>query len=37
MLSQQILRRFQKSITQAHIDAYKRDGAVCIRQILTPT
>jgi ectoine hydroxylase-related dioxygenase (phytanoyl-CoA dioxygenase family) len=30
-----IIQRIQSSVTQAHIDAYKNDGAVCIRQALT--
>ncbi len=30
-----IIQRITSSITQAHIDAYKNDGAVCIRQVLT--
>jgi ectoine hydroxylase-related dioxygenase (phytanoyl-CoA dioxygenase family) len=36
-LSQQIVQRVKKLLTQAHIDAYKKDGAVCIRQVLTTT
>ena len=36
-ISQQIIQRVKTVVTQAHIDAYKKDGAVCIRQILTPS
>ncbi|WP_454781986.1 phytanoyl-CoA dioxygenase family protein [Legionella sp. WA2022007384] len=35
-ISEPIIRRVEKAVTQAHIDAYKKDGAVCIRQILNP-
>ena len=33
-ISEQIIRRVEAAVTQAHIEAYKKDGAVCIRQIL---
>nr|WP_058517524.1 phytanoyl-CoA dioxygenase family protein [Legionella parisiensis] len=33
--SEQIIQRVEAAITQAQIDAYKKDGAVCIRQILS--
>lgn len=33
-ISQEVLQRVKKSVTQAHVDAYKKDGAICIRQIL---
>jgi ectoine hydroxylase-related dioxygenase (phytanoyl-CoA dioxygenase family) len=36
-LSQQIIQRAKASLTQAHIDAYKKDGAICIRQVLRAT
>lgn len=31
-----IIERAMKLVTQQHIDAYQKDGAVCIRQVLTP-
>ncbi|KTD61314.1 Phytanoyl-CoA dioxygenase [Legionella santicrucis] len=34
-ISQEVLQRVKESVTQTHIDAYKKDGAVCIRQILS--
>ncbi|WP_392536430.1 phytanoyl-CoA dioxygenase family protein [Legionella sp. 227] len=34
-ISQQIIQRVEAAITQDQIDAYKKDGAVCIRQILS--
>lgn len=34
-ISQQILQRVEAAVKQTHIDAYKKDGAVCIRQIIT--
>lgn len=35
-LSEQIIQRVEAAVTQAQIDAYKKDGAVCIHQILSP-
>lgn len=32
---QKIVHRIKYSVTQAHIDSYKKDGAICIRQVLT--
>ncbi|KTD09011.1 Phytanoyl-CoA dioxygenase [Legionella gratiana] len=34
-ITQEVIQRVKESVTQAHIDAYKKEGAVCIRQILT--
>lgn len=34
-ISQKIIQRVKESVTQAHIEAYKNDGVVCIRQILS--
>ncbi|WP_454784361.1 phytanoyl-CoA dioxygenase family protein [Legionella sp. WA2024007413] len=36
IISEQVIRRVESAVTQEHIEAYKKDGAVCIRQILTP-
>lgn len=33
----EILQRVNFSVTQEHMNAFKKDGAVCIRQILTST
>ncbi|MGM9454541.1 phytanoyl-CoA dioxygenase family protein [Legionella bozemanae] len=35
-LSEQIIQRVEAAVTQAQIGAYKKDGAVCIHQILSP-
>lgn len=35
-ISEKIIQRVEAAVTQSHIDAYKKDGAVCIRQILSP-
>lgn len=35
-ISEQIIQRVEVAVTRAQIDAYKKDGAVCIRQILNP-
>lgn len=35
MTKPEILQRVIKSVTQEHIESYKKDGAVCIRQLLT--
>ncbi|AWN75114.1 phytanoyl-CoA dioxygenase family protein [Legionella anisa] len=35
-ISEQIIQRVEAVVTQAQINAYKKDGAVCIRQILSP-
>jgi len=34
-ISQQIIQRVEAAVTEAQIGAYKKDGAVCIRQILS--
>lgn len=34
-ISQQIIQRVEATVTQAHLDAYKKDGAVCVRQMLS--
>lgn len=35
-LSQKMINRVKSTVTQKHIDAYQTDGAVCIKQALTP-
>src|SRR5579885_505828 len=35
-VTEDLIQRARKCVTQEHIDAYQRDGAVCLRQLLSP-
>lgn len=36
IISQQVIQRVKEALTDIHIESYKMDGAICIRQILAP-